>query len=173
MRTCNSLPNASRSAVLPSFVGVLALASASVAAADTAPASEEPTYVWSAELVAFDKATDTVTVKARLVSEAPRVAGLKAGDAAVLAWSGVSTAAGVRAVERGTKSRYDHMTLPVEYVSSEENGRVVSFKVPIPPKDAAAIERLQPGQYVTATSAQQPKSAKEAVAAIRPYTDVG
>ncbi|HZF29426.1 MAG TPA: hypothetical protein VE907_09930 [Gammaproteobacteria bacterium] len=173
MRYVSSTASARRGAAVPSVVGLLALACASVAAADTPATSDPPTYAWSAELVAFDKATNTVTVKSRLVSEAPSVAGLKPGDAVMLTWSGVSTAVGVRAVERGAKSGYDRMTMPVVYVSYEQDGRSVSFKVPIPATDAAAIERVQPGQYVTATSPQHPKNAKEAVVAIRPYADAG
>ena len=172
MRYMSSTPNARGGAAVPGVVGLLALACASVAAAQT-PATSDPTYTWSAELVAFDKATNTVTVKSRLVSEAPSVAGPKPGDAVMLTWSGVSTAVGVRAVERGAKSGYDRMTMPVAYVSYEQDGRSVSFKVPIPATDAAAIARVQPGQYVTATSPQRPKNAKEAVVAIRPYTDAG
>jgi hypothetical protein len=173
MRYMSSTPNARRSAAAPSVVGLLALACVSVAAAETTATSDAPTYAWSAELVAFDKASNTVTVKSRLVSEAPSVAGLKPGDAAMLTWSGISTAAGVRAIERGAKSSYDRMTMPVAYVSYEQDGRYVSFKVPIPATDAAALERVQPGQYVTATSPQRPKNAKEAVVAIRPYADAG
>ncbi|HEX5047575.1 MAG TPA: hypothetical protein VFX89_10670 [Gammaproteobacteria bacterium] len=171
MRYMSSTPNARRSAALPAVVGLLALVSASVAAAETPATSDPPTYTWSAELVAFDKAANTVTVKSRLVSEAPAVAGLKPGDAAMLTWSGIQTADGIRAIERGAKSKYDRMTMPVVFVGAEDNGRSVSFKVPIPAKDAGAIERLKPGQYVTATSPQQPKSAKEAVEAIRPFAD--
>ena len=171
MRHMSSTPDARRGAAVPTVVGLLALVSASVAAPETPAASEPSTYTWSAEVVAFDKAANTVTVKSRLVSEAPSVAGLKPGDAAMLTWSGVVTADGIRAIERGTKSKYDRMTMPVVFVAAEDNGRSVSFKVPIPAKDAAVIERVQPGQYVTVTSPQRPKSAKEAVAEIRPYAD--
>jgi hypothetical protein len=120
----------------PSVVSLLALACASVAAAETPATSDAPTYTWSAELVAFDKATNTVTVKSRLVSEAPSVAALKPGDAAMLTWSGVSTAAGVRAIERGAKPGYDRMTMPVTYVAYEQDGRYVAFKLPVPATDA-------------------------------------
>jgi hypothetical protein len=172
MRHLSSLPSALRSAAVPTVAGLFALVVAGVAAtAETPASSDPPTYTWSAEVVAFDKATNTVTVKSRLVSEAPNVAGLKPGDAAMLTWSGVQTADGIRAIARGAKSKYDRMTLPVVFAGAEDNGRSVSFKVPIPAKDAAAIERVQPGQYVTATSPQHPNGAKEAVAQIRPYAD--
>jgi hypothetical protein len=169
MKNTNSSPTASRSALVPSLVGLLALACASVRAADP-PSPEPPTYTWSAELVAFDKGANTVTVKSRLVSDAPDIQGLKPGDAAMLTWSGISTAAGVRAIEKGSKSSYDHMSMPVEFV--KEEGRYVSFKVPIPAKGASALANIKPGNYVTATSPQHPKSAKEAVSDIRAYTDV-
>ena len=172
MRTSNSSLTARSAAVVPSFLALLALACTAAHAADPPAAAENPTYTWSAELVAFDKAANTVTVKSRLVSEVANVTGIKSGDDAMLTWSGISTAAGVRAIERGSKSSYDHMTMPVEFVSADDS-RHVTFKVPIPAKDAAALGKVQPGQYVTATSPQHPKSAKEAVTAIRPYADVG
>ena len=171
MRHMSSTPNARRSAAVPALVGLLALVTASVAAAETPATPDSPPYTWSAEVVAFDKAADILTVKAPLVSEAPNVARLKPGDSAMLTWSGVATADGIRAIERGASSKYDRMTMPVVFAAAADNGRSVSFKVPIPAKDAAAIERLQPGQYVTATSPQHPKSAKEAVAEVRPYVD--
>jgi len=172
MRASYSSPIARRSAVLPSLAGLLVLAGTSAPAAEPTAASQYPTYTWSAELVAFDRAANTVTVKSRLVSEAPNVTGLKAGDAAVLAWSGVATADGVRSIERGSKSTSDRMAMPVVFVASED-GRDVSFKVPIPAQDSAVLGKVQPGQWVTATSPQRPKSAKEAVISIAPYADKG
>jgi hypothetical protein len=165
--------------------GVLAIAASALVVAGTAwgqpdksaagwSDKEGATYTWSAELVAFDAASNTITVKAMLVSnpQATDLSALSAGDRAVLTWSGLSTAAGVRAVERGNESSFDRMTMPIEYVSSELDGRYVSFKVPIPVKDAGAIAKLTPGTYVTATSPLRAKSAAEAVAAIRPYNEV-
>jgi hypothetical protein len=148
----------------------------SIAAQSARPAAESSktgeTYTWSAELVAFDAASNTVTVKAVLVSNPERtdLSVLHAGDRAVLTWSGLSIAAGVRAIERGNRSSFDRMTMPIEYVSSELDGRYVSFKVPIPATDAAAIGKLSPGTYVTATSPLQAKSAIDAVTSIRPYS---
>ena len=163
--------------------GVLAVAgSALVAAGEALAQANKPTgessekkdaaYTWSAELVAFDSASNTITVKAMLVSnpEATDLSALRSGDRAVLTWSGLSTAAGVRAVERGNASSFDRMTMPIEYVSSELDGRYVSFKVPIPATHAAAIGKLSPGTYVTATSPLRAKSAVDAVTSIRPYS---
>jgi len=49
----------------------------------------------------------------------------------------------------------------------------VSCKVPIPEADAAAIGKLKPGTYVTATSPLRAKSAVDAVTSIRPYSATG
>jgi hypothetical protein len=133
------------------------------------------TYTWSAELVTFDQEARTVTVKSRFVEnpESASLSTLHEGDHAMLTWSGLSTAAGVRAIERGNTSRFDRMTMPVEFVSSEPNGRYISFKVPIPAHDSDKIAKLSPGDWVTATSPLSAKNLTEAVASIRPYTDVG
>ena len=156
---------------------VVGLSEATGQSARSAAESSDPadaTYTWSAQLVAFEAASNAVTVKAMLVSnpEKTDLSALHAGDDAVLTWTGLWTAAGVRAIERGNTSSFDRMTMPVEYVASELDGRYVSFKVPIPAKDAEKIARLSPGAYVTATSPLRAKSADEAVTAIRPYNDL-
>jgi hypothetical protein len=132
------------------------------------------TYTWSAELVEFDAASNSVTVRALLVSnpESPDLSKLNAGERAMLTWSGITMAAGVRAVERGDSSSFDRMTMPIEFVASELDGRYVTFKVPVPADSAASLAKLQPGAYVTATSPMRAKNAAEAVVAIRPYNDV-
>jgi len=142
-----------------------------------APAKDSATesYTWSAELVSLDASHDTVTVRARLVEnpDTANFSAMRPGETVTLTWTGLSTAAGVRALERGTTSTYDRMTMPVEYVSNELDGRYVTFKVPIPAKDAASLAKLKPGDYVTATSPPRARHAKEAVISIRPYSDVG
>jgi hypothetical protein len=158
-------------ATLLGLTGALAGAGAAAAAEDGhAPAA---TYQWSAELVAFDRAAGVATVKARLVEtvadkDLPK---LKAGDHAMLTWSGLNYAAGIRALERGSASSFDRLTMPIEYVSSELDGRYVVFKVPVPAADAAAIAALTAGQWVTAQSPQKTTVWKEAVRSLRPYTD--
>ena len=156
-------------------LGVSGLTMAAVDALDNAADAEaaEATYTWSAELATFDRETNTVTVRSRLVeTPAPDLSALRQGDHAMLTWSGISTAAGIRAIERGSVSSFDRMTMLVEYVSSDPDGRYVSFKVPIPPKDSETVARLSSGAWVTVTSPLRAKSLKEAVVAIRPYTDV-
>jgi hypothetical protein len=131
-------------------------------------------YTWSAQLVAFDKAANTVTLKARVVTntDAQQTAQLHPGDAAMLTWSGLSFGSGVRAVVPGTKSPFDRLTMPIEYVSSEMDGRYVSFKVPIPAQDVAAMEKLASGAWVTVTTPQRPANIAQVVTHIRRYDDV-
>src|SRR5512142_2981906 len=107
------------------LLGASSLAAQSGNAAAEHSGKTAETYTWSAELVAFDAASNTLTVKAPLVSNPERtnLSALRKGDRAVLAWSGLSTAAGVRAVERGSTSSFDRMTMPIEFVSSELEGR--------------------------------------------------
>jgi hypothetical protein len=154
-------------------VSTLVLGAIAFLGASASRADEAASYTWSAELVAVDTAANTVTVKSRLVEEAGKVADLEPGDAAMLTWTGLNIAAGIRALERGTKSSYDRMTMPVEYVSSELDGRYIVFEVPIPAGDAAAIQMLEPGAWVTATSPHLPKDKTEAVTSIRPYGHAG
>lgn len=167
----------SAAAIAATLLGTCTLLGPSIAAQSAKPAAEwsakaGETYTWSAALVAFDAASNTVTVRAPLVSNPERtnLSALHAGDRAVLTWSGLWTAAGVRAIERGNTSSFDRMTMPIEFVSSGLDGRYVSFKVPIPANDAAAIGKLSPGVYITATSPLRAKSAADAVTSIRPYS---
>jgi hypothetical protein len=169
-------------AVIAGFATLAALPQlgASAAEAQQPAASDaarsEPTdssYTWSAELVAFDAAANTITARAMLVSNPERTdfAKLKAGDRAMLTWSGLWVAAGVRAVERGSASSFDRLTMPVEFVAAERDDRYLTFKVPVPAADAARLAVLKPGEYVTATSPLRATTAAEAVMAIKPYSD--
>jgi hypothetical protein len=89
----------------------------------------------------------------------------------MLTWSGISWGSGVRAVERGNTSKFDRMTMAVEFVASELDGRYVSFKVPVPAPHGAAIAKLKPGSYVTGTSPWRATTPAEAVISIKPYSD--
>lgn len=139
------------------------------------PDRAEGTYSWSAELVAFDAGAGTMTVQARLVTEADAAAieSFRSGERATLVWSGINWAAGVLAVTRGAPAEADRLVLPIELVSTETENRYVRFKVPVPSADTARIEALTPGNWVTAISPRRPTSFEEAVASVRPYNHVG
>ncbi len=177
MRQSCSTGRAGRAAAaLCAALGSLAAADGAAAAThDASAAPAQQTYTWSADLVAYDAGSHTVTLRAMLFSDAdaPDKSKLQAGDRVTLTWSGLSTGAGIRAIERGTNTKYDRMTMPVEFVSTEVDGRYVSFKVPVPMKDAEAVAKLKPGDYVTVTSPLKAKSPDDVVMAIRDYNDVG
>ena len=156
----------------------LAAAAALALAGTTATAESNTsrnTYSWSAELVAFEPQAGTMTVQARLVTEADAAAlrSLDTGDRATLVWSGLNWAAGVRKVTQDAPAEGDHLTLPIEFVSTEVDDRYVRFKVPVPSVDRARIEALSEGSWVTATSPRRATSYEEGVATVRPYNDVG
>ncbi len=151
--------------------GLLAMAAAIPAIADGA--ANESTYTWSAELVAVDEPARTVTVQSRLVSNAEvDFDSLDAGDRVTLVWSGINTAAGVRRIVAGRASEEDRLTLPIEFVSAEHDNRYVRFKVQVPSDDLAKLKALTPGEWITATSPRSGARFEEAVADVRPYTDV-
>jgi hypothetical protein len=154
---------------------LLAIAGTAEAGVQAAGERSPDAYTWSAELVAFDPPTNTATVKSTVVNDATMadLSKFTKGDQVVLTWSGaVSYASGVRSIERGTTTK-ERFTMPVEFVSAEEDGRYVTFRVSVPAEHAAKIKALEPGQWVTATSPHAPTGSTEVVSSIRSYTDVG
>ena len=88
--------------------------------------SDKPdaTYLWTAELVAFDEPSNTVTVTAMLVTnpEATDISALQPGDRAVITWYGLWTAAGVRAVRivaGHVRFKADHRGIRTGVVNSQ------------------------------------------------------
>jgi hypothetical protein len=145
-----------------------------LAGVNPATATENDTYSWSAELVAVDQNAHTVTVQSALVSNAEVDFGrLDPGDRVTLTWSGISTAAGVRRIASDAAPEEGSLTLPIEFVSSELDGRYVRFTVPVPSDKLAKLASLSPGHWITATSPRRAANHEEAVADVRPYNDVG
>ena len=131
------------------------------------------TYTWSAELVAVDERARTITVQSWLVGNAEVDFGaLDNGDRVTLTWSGINTAAGIRRIVDGSAPDGDLLTLPIEYVSAEHDNRYVRFKVAAPSDDVAVLAKLPPGSWITATSPRRAQHFEEAVADLRPYSDV-
>lgn len=155
--------------LLPAVAALLAFVVVRPAVAQSDP------YTWSAQLVAVDEQAGTITVDARLVTEADveAIAALGSGTRATLVWSGMNWAAGVRRVMRGAPAADETLTLPIELVSLEDENRYVRFRVPVPRSDLPKIRSLVAGGWVTATSPRRPASGAEAVASVRPYNDVG
>jgi hypothetical protein len=152
-------------------LGLLAIAAALPASAGD---EADETYTWSAELIQADAPAGTVTVQARLVGAAEvDFDALDSGDRLTLTWSGINTAAGVRAIVDGRAPDDHRMTLPIEFVSAEHDQQYVRFKVAVPSDGLAKVASLQPGSWITATSPRRAARFEEAVADLRPYNDVG
>ena len=98
--------------------GVLAIAG--IAPAATAATSDSDAYTWSARLVELDAAHRTVTVESLVVAVGglENAAKLHAGDRAMLTWSGITSASGVRDITPGSRSEHDGLTLPIEFGAS-------------------------------------------------------
>ena len=156
------------------FLAAGLLAWANLGNAVGATAETAGTYTWHAELVHFDQSAGTITVKSRFVSNADldALSDLSEGDRAMLTWSGISWAAGIRRITRETQTEVDRMTMPVEFVAVDDDGQYLSFRVPIPREDVPKIAALQPGEWVTATSPYAPSGWEETVASMRAFTDV-
>jgi hypothetical protein len=153
---------------------VLAVISAQTApAVQASKASAADSYVWSAELVAFDPSTRVITVKANVVEEMPaEIARLKTGERIVLTWSGAyQYASGIRqAVAYNTaKKSEDNFSLPAEFVSYDSATKYLTFKTKIPVDGVARIQSLKPGEWVTATSLHGKATEAEPIVAIRPF----
>jgi|SRR5688572_1791009 len=130
-------------------------------------------FSWSAELVAFDEGSKTVTVKASGWGEhvAADFGRLKAGERVVLRWSGYDNYAdsilrGLRASEIKAEERF---TFPVEFVSFDPERKYITFKVVIPETSLPSIKMLKPGEWVTATSPHGPSAKTTPISAVRPY----
>ena len=160
------------SKIKPRFIAAgLAVMAAALPAIASSAAND--TYTWSAELVALDEPAGTVTVQSRLVSNAEiDFDSMDSGDRVTLTWSGIDTAAGVRRIVDGAAPEEDRLTLPIEFVSAEHDNRYVRFKVQVPRDDVAKLAALEPGEWITATSPRRGARFEEAVADVRPYTDV-
>ena len=159
-----------------SLLVTLLLGSAAIAQAQqpaAAPAAAT-TYLWHAELVSFDQAASTLTLKTQLVgtTAAADLKNFKSGDRVILQWSGFDTSAnGVRGVMKydAAQPRKDAFLLPVELVNPAPQNDYVTIKLHAPESAAAAVKAVKPGEWVTITSKHRPSGDADTVVAIRPY----
>jgi hypothetical protein len=133
------------------------------------------TYSWSAELVALDEAAHTVTVKAPIVSdEAGALRTFKTGEHVTVLWSGLhDRASGIRRVAREGTLPGERFAMPVQFVSAEQDGRHVSFKVTVPTDQFTRIKSLSPGDWITASTPVGTTGRMTMVTTIRGYNDIG
>ena len=129
------------------------------------------TYDWNGELVSLDDAGRSLTVRSRLVSPTAAAAGLEAGDAVRITWSGYrDRAAGVRAVAPADDSGLwgsERFLMDAKLVAMDS--RYVTFSVEPPAGSIDALRALRPGAWATGTSPHQPSAKAKAVEAVAAY----
>jgi hypothetical protein len=137
--------------------------------------SNNQTYVWNGELVAFDQGAKTVTVKSMVVGDAVNELGkFKTGDRVLLSWSGFDKyASAINHAVRydATKKSDERFTFPAEFVAFDAGAKYLTFKAPIPAESISKLQSLKPGQWITATTAHGKASDTQPIIAIREYND--
>jgi hypothetical protein len=151
---------------------VLTLYAPGVGAAQSSQPAPD-TYQWSAEFVAVDPATRTITVKSRVAypDALPALQRFKAGDRVWIVWSGIQNYSDamreVRAAGAGPIK--EPLVMPAEIVSPEAPNQYVTIRVRVPEAAVASVQSLKPGEWVTLTSRHQPSSEAETVVSAKPY----
>ena len=64
------------------------------------------------------------------------------------------------------------LTLPIEFVATDDENRYVTFRVPVPSDSFDKIAALEPGDRVTGISPKMAKSWDSAVLSARHYNDI-
>jgi hypothetical protein len=129
-------------------------------------------FQWSGELVSFDEAGRSATVKARLVNQkaVDELKRFKAGERVLLFWSGYDKYAdAIRSVMAFSADKAnDRFLTPVELVSTDAPNQYATFKLRVPESSVGMLKSVKAGEWVTVTSPH--RSTADAVLAIRPYT---
>ena len=137
--------------------------------------AQDATYRWGGELVALDETAGALTVRAQMVSAAPRsaAAGLTAGEPIVITWSGYGReASGIRAVAVDDGSGLwgsDRYLLPATFEAAEAGGRQLTFRVPLPAGSRGAVRSLTRGAWARMTSPHHPADAQAPLLAVNSY----
>lgn len=136
--------------------------------------AEHHDYEWSATLVSFDQASETAVLQARVESYVT-IEGLDEfsdGDRLILTWTGRNWAAGIRGLAADPDLTPETLSLPVEFVSTERDGRYVNFRIPVPVSAVATIAAMEPGTRITGMSPRMATDWDTAVSSLRDYNDV-
>jgi hypothetical protein len=108
----------------------------------------DQSFGWYAELVSFDQAGQTVTARAPIAEHVARyVGGFAPGERIVLVWSQYDAEGDViRYVERAEAMKASSgYIVPVEYVSSDADGRTLTFATPVSDGAAGTFVAASPG----------------------------
>ena len=133
------------------------------------------TYRWQGELVSLDEATGTLTVKARVASQAglAAVAGAKSGEPIVINWSGFeSRASGIRSAMPDDGSGLwgsNRFLLRARFVEADDTGRYLTFETAVPARSRATVRSLTRGAWASVTSPHHPSDGSPAVLSVDAY----
>ena len=171
MRISNTIPSIISSAARPAVCSLglawLALFSVSAQAANQ-------NYQWSAKLMSFDEASSTAVVQAPIESYVT-IKGIddySDGDRLILTWTGINWAAGVRDLAADPELTPTTLSLPVEFVSTELDGRYLNFRISVPSDAVSAIAAMEAGTHVTGTSPKMATDWSASISSLRHYNDV-
>lgn len=116
--------------------------------AAAAPAMRGPSFGWFAELVSFDAATRTMTVKARIEPHVAQYTKTFApGDRLVLTWtqfSGNADAVTYVASENAMTAKSGYVVRGT-FVSADANAKTLTFALPVPATAAPSLAAAKPG----------------------------
>jgi hypothetical protein len=148
--------------------------SSPAAVASEAETMRDETYEWSANLISFDEAERSAVLQARVDTYRPieNLDEFAEGDQLILSWTGRFWASGIRGLARDPDLEPGTLALPVEFVSSERDGKYINFRIPVPADAVDAIADMDPGTRVTGTSPKMAMDWHEGVTMLRHYNDV-
>jgi hypothetical protein len=160
------------------WAGIIALAFVLAAPVNGMQSSQaaSDTFTWVGELVSWDPAARTITVKSRVAYQEAlsELKQFKAGEPVWVAWSGVSDhSEAVRQFRRPEANGKitDTLVMPAELVSPEATNQYVTLRVKVPEASLAAVKTVKPGNWVTVTSRHRPATDADAVVAVKPYNE--
>jgi len=145
------------------------------AGAAEADAAEVKPYEWSATLVSFDDTTNTAVFRESVTSQVniEGVDQLREGDRLTLIWGGRMWASGIRSLAKSPALTPDTLSLPVEFVSVDSDGKYISFRVSVPETAVETLSAIEPGMRVTASSPRMATDWHHSIISLRHYNDVG
>ena len=161
--------------VVPVLLQILLVVGAAESVfAQAAPVDAKRTYVWFAELVSFDNAAKTMTVKSAVNEAVARYLDrFKPGRRIVLVWTADNTkpeTGPVRYIEayetmKGSGVNLGYI-LPAEFVTADAAARTVTFKTTVPEAAIQALTAIQPGRSIAVTTPMSQPSEAAVIASI-------
>lgn len=170
------MPDIARFSLRGLAAGLVLASVSGVVVADTRSSGNAlgDTYEWSAVLQSVDEAAGTAVLQARIEGSAD-IAGIDSwsdGDRLTLVWTGRLWASGIR--DLGTDPQVDKysLTLPVEFVSTTNDGSYLNFRIAVPEAHLSDIAAMESGTRVTGISPRTATDWTNSVRVLRHYNDI-